>query len=62
MTLCFAFEIFVTLNPIQVNIIGDGLHINTQEGGGMKTILLLLDIGSYNTDLSTGGLSKLQVS
>ena len=30
---------------------------NTQEGGGIKTVLLLPDAGSYSTDLSIGVLS-----
>ena len=35
----FSFEVSVTLNPMQVNIKGVSLYINTHEGGGMKTVL-----------------------
>ena len=57
MTFCFSFEVFVTLDPIQVNIKGGGPTYYTQEGGGLKTVLYLLDIGSYSADLSTAVLS-----
>ena len=44
MPFCFSFEVFVTLNPIQVNVKGGGL---TQEGGGENRIELSY-IGRYS--------------
>ena len=56
MTFCF-FDVFVRLNQYKLISEEAGLHINTQEGGGIKTVLYLPDVGSYSTDLSIGVLS-----
>ena len=51
------FETCKILNPIQMNIKEAGLHINTQDGDGLKTALELPGIGGYSTNLPTGVLS-----